>query len=60
MNRHSSSPFVVTAASLMAIVLAGALHYTSAQAPGANVAQGTDGLGALLPPGGARPRRRRA
>ena len=55
MNRHSSSTFAATLASLGVILLAGALQYTAAQGPGANVAQGTDGLGALLPPGGARP-----
>jgi glucose/arabinose dehydrogenase len=55
MNRPSSSTLVVTAASLTVILLAGAFRSTSAQGPGANVAQGTDGLGALLPPGGAKP-----
>src|SRR5688572_1653495 len=55
MNRHSFSTFAATAASLGVILLGGALQYTAAQGPGGNVAQGTDGLGALLPPGGARP-----
>ena len=55
MNRHLSSTFAATVASLGVILLAGGLQYPAAQEPGANVAQGTDGLGALLPPGGARP-----
>jgi glucose/arabinose dehydrogenase len=55
MNRHASRRLAVTVTSLSAIVLAGALQYTFAQGPGGNVAQGTDGLGALLPEGGARP-----
>ena len=51
MNRFTTA--VVTVTFLSAFLLAGAIRYTSAQ--GANVAQGTDGLGALLPPGGAKP-----
>jgi hypothetical protein len=51
MNRPTTFTVVVA---LSASLIAGALELTSAQAPGANVAQGTDGLGALLPPGGAK------